>query len=99
MPYELLLTDQPESVLARLPAHLLNVVEKHLSLLAEHPATLSRPVVSPPYPPGGQMYYFKHVDTEGTAHHFTVLFHYASDEATLVITGVSYLPGPMPGDP
>ncbi|MHB1425102.1 MAG: hypothetical protein ACYC3I_18175 [Gemmataceae bacterium] len=99
MPYELRFSDQPETVLAKLPPHLLNVVEQQLSRLAEQPATLSRPAVSPPYPPGGQMYYFKHHDTEGTAHHFTVLFHYASDETTLFITGLSYLEGPKPGDP
>lgn len=99
MPYELRFSDQAETVLAKLPIHLLNVVEQQLDQLTQHPATLSRPAVSPPYPPGGQMYYFKHTDTEDATHHFTVLFHYASDEVTLFITGISYLPGPMPGDP
>jgi hypothetical protein len=98
MPYELRFTDQSETVLANLPAHLLNVAEQHLSELAEHPATLSRPAVSPPYPPGGQMYYFRHTDTEGTAHHFTILFHYGLDETTLFVTGISYIEGPKPED-
>jgi len=56
---------------------------------------LSRPIVSPPYPPGGLIYYFKHEDTDGSVHHFTVLF-WRVREVDLNITGISYVPGESP---
>jgi hypothetical protein len=90
MTYDLLFSDQAEAVLVRLPVHVLNVVEQELDKLAENPVALGRPVVSPPYPPGGQMYYFKHKEVDGIVHHFTILFHYGLDEKTLQITGISY---------
>jgi hypothetical protein len=90
MSYELIFSDEAEEDLGRLAPHLLNVAEQHLDRLAEHPATLSRPSVSPPYPPGFQMYSFRHEEPDGSSHVFTILFRYGSDETTLQIAAIGH---------
>jgi hypothetical protein len=91
MSYELIFSNEAEEDLGRLPPHLLNIVEEHLDRLAEHPAAVSRPSVSPPYPPGFMMYSFRHDEADGTEHRFTVLFRYMADEAHLWVGAVGHI--------
>ncbi|HTU18911.1 MAG TPA: hypothetical protein VMG10_12700 [Gemmataceae bacterium] len=90
MPYELLLTDQAEQDLTRLPPHLLNIVEREMERLGANPLHLGRRAVSPPYPPGGQMYQFQHDEPDEERHFFTILFHFGQDEKTLFVTGIGH---------
>ena len=88
MRYRLVYSERAETRLAELPPALLNFVESELLRLADNPATLSRPSVSPPYPPNFQMYSFSHPQFDGLRWHFTVLFRYGADEMTLLIHGI-----------
>jgi hypothetical protein len=93
MPYGLIYSAQAEEDLGNLPADLLPFIEARLLDLARQPATLSRPSVSPPYPPGGQIYQCRrpHFSPWDVEHHFTVLFRYSQDETTLYILGIGHI--------
>ncbi len=85
MSYRLVYSERAETRLAELPPAILNFVETEMLRFAEHPATLSIPSPSPPYPPGFQLYTFEHPNFDGKRWRFHVLFKYATDETTLLI--------------
>lgn len=64
-------------------------IVEHLLCLQKSPVTVSRRSVSPPFPPGYQMYPFEVVHL-GITHFFTVLFLYGTDEETLHIYGIGH---------
>jgi hypothetical protein len=89
MRYEVRLLDDAERCLSAIPPALHDFVEKQLLKLGSSPSTMSRPVVSPPYPPGGMMYEFDFV-LGSEFHHFVVLFHYGQDESTLLVSFIGH---------
>ncbi|MGL4550200.1 MAG: type II toxin-antitoxin system RelE family toxin [Gemmataceae bacterium] len=89
MPYELMLTPTAERDLERLPEVLLDWVEEHLDRLAANPAAVSRPSVSPPYPPRRMMYQFNRPTPNGI-YLVTVLFRYHQDEQRLIILDIGH---------
>jgi hypothetical protein len=90
MGYEIELSDKAQLDLNALPPWLQAVVEAHLWELAESPSALSRPVVSPPYPPGGMMSQFDHGPLDGVWHHFAVFFRFRQDETGLVVFAIGH---------
>jgi hypothetical protein len=87
--YEPKLTEVAIEDLARLSLPLQQFVEHHLDVLAGAPAAVSRPTVSPPYPPGGMVYEIDCI-LEGEWHHFAIFFLYGQDEGTLIVTGIGH---------
>src|SRR4051794_3358806 len=79
MSYTITLLPLAEADLDALAPHLQTFVEAQLRRLAESPATLSRPSISPPYPPGLQMYQFQYDIESYTWDFFTVFFKYGQD--------------------
>jgi hypothetical protein len=91
MGYKLKLSDNAVGMLDSLPVWLLEPVEAHLSRLAESPSSLSRTVVSPPYPPiGGLMSEFNWGPADNTLHHFVIFFRYSQDETNLIISSIGH---------
>jgi hypothetical protein len=90
MEYEPILTARAEKDLSRLPEWAREIVESHLIELAQAPSRFSRPVVSPPYPPGGMMCEFDHGPIGNTLYHFTIFFVYGQDETSLIITNIGH---------
>ena len=89
MSYQVILMPRAEGDLNALPLPLQQFVENHLVRLGHAPATLSRPSVSPPYPPGGMISEFDFEDGD-TLHHFAVFFVYSQDETKLFVTGIAH---------
>jgi hypothetical protein len=90
MEYEILLTDKASRQLLSLPAWLQGIVESHLEELARSPSVHSRPVVSPPHPPGGMVFEFNHGPVDGKTHHIAVFFHFSQDESALHVKAIGY---------
>jgi len=90
MEYEIELTGKAKGELNALPDWLRGIVESYLFRLAESPSALSRPVVSPPYPPGGMMSEFDYGPVGDTLHHVAIFFKYRQDETKLVIRAIGY---------
>jgi hypothetical protein len=90
MAYEVLLAARAAASLNSLAPGLRECVETHLGRLGQSPSSVSRPVVSPPYPPGGMVYEFDYDLEPATLHHFAVLFRYSSDESRLVVFGIGH---------
>jgi hypothetical protein len=85
--YKVRLKAKAEAEYDSLPPELQEAVEAGIARLARDPLRLGRRVVSPPYPPGGQMYPFDY--QEGTLiHHFVVFYVFGLDEDTLVVTSI-----------
>src|SRR5271154_5152011 len=82
--YEIELTNKAEQELDRLPVWIREIVESHLPELARSLSTLSRRVVSPPYPPGGMVFEFDHGPIGNTLYHLAVFFRYSQDETKLI---------------
>lgn len=89
MSYRAVLATRAANDVAKLPVMLRNSLRTELERLCESPATLSRPSVTPPYPPGYQLFEFDKVVSD-EVHYFSVLFRYASDEQTLLIHGIGH---------
>jgi hypothetical protein len=87
--YEIQLSESAAGSLATLPLDLRLYVLAHLVQLSSSPLEFARQVVSPPFPRGGMMYEF-HQRFEDELHPFTVLFHYAEDEATLLVDHIGH---------
>ena len=90
MAYEIDLTDQAQQKLNHMPLWLQGIVESHLSRLANAPSTMSRIVVSPPYPPGGMISEFSHGPIDGFLHHVALFFRYSQDETRIVVQSIGY---------
>jgi hypothetical protein len=87
--YTVELSETAAAELSALPLDLQSVVEVGLARLARDPLRYGRRVVSPPYPPGGQMYLFEH--TAGTrVHNFVAFYVFGQDESTLVVTSIGH---------
>lgn len=90
MNYDLEYSRRAEDVLATLPGHVLQFVERQLLRLAADPVNLSRPSVFP-YPPGTQLYTFGYQDpAEADEWRFSIHFVYAEDEKTLRIAAIGH---------
>ncbi len=91
MAYNIILSDDAVGTLDALPIWLLEPVQAHLSRLAESPTTLSRTVVSPPYPPlQGMMSELNWGPADNTLHHFVFFFQYSRDETSLMISSTGH---------
>jgi hypothetical protein len=90
MEYEVDLTEAAQGMLNRLPLWLQGAVESHLLRLGASPHTLSRTVVSPPYPPGGMMSEFNISHEPSVLHHISVFFRYSQDETRLIVTAIGH---------
>jgi hypothetical protein len=86
----ILYSPQAEEDLAKLAPHLLNAVEHQLGNLEQHPATLGRPSVSPPYPPDLLLYQFWVHDPGGARHFFTILYRRGTNENDIHVIGVGH---------
>lgn len=94
MSYRAILTTAAAEDISRLPVALRNAVHAELLRLCESPATLSRRSVSPPYPPGYQLFQFDRVLAD-KVHYFSILFKYGQDEQTLFIHGLGHTFGTL----
>jgi hypothetical protein len=90
MPFEVDLVERALKDLNSLEETLRKFVESRLLRLGQSPSTLSRPPVSPPYPPGGMVYEFDYELDETARHHFAVFFRYGSDEMRLIVFAIGY---------
>jgi hypothetical protein len=89
MSYLVDMSDHAYDKLLRLPVECQRLVVAYIERLAESTSTMSRGVVSPPYPPGGMMSGFVIPDSNAI-HSFNVFFRYSSDETRLIITSIGY---------
>jgi hypothetical protein len=87
MNYEVQLTNQAEEDFLALPVHVQQFLEKRLDDLSKSPVTLSRPSVSPPYPPGHMIDEVDYALGQ-ERWHLSILFRYHQDEAHLIVTGI-----------
>lgn len=90
MAFEIELLDKAAGHLIALPDFLQERVQSHLVDLANSPSQMSRPTVSPPYPPGGMMSEFDVGPFGNVLHHVAVFFYYGQDEETLVVFAIGY---------
>ncbi len=90
MSYEVILLPRAEVDFANLETHLQAFVETRFSELGQSPTQLSRRAVSPPYPPGFQIYEFDFDVPGEDRHHFAVLFRYGQDEASLHVAAIGH---------
>jgi hypothetical protein len=88
MNYEIELSRTAERVLNDLPPWIQGIVEARLADLANSPTSLSRPAVSPPYPPGEMISEFSHGPVDGVTYHIAICFRYSQDETRLFITSI-----------
>ena len=86
----IVLHEDAAATIARFPNEVRNEIRLNLLRLAENPATLSRPSVTPPYPAGYQMFQFR-VEHDSELHFFTVLFRCGDDEESLIIPGIGHV--------
>jgi hypothetical protein len=91
MNYEIRLMPDAESDLNRLAVWLRERTESHLTSLSNHPSVLSRPSVSPPYPPGGMISEVCFESGDGVSHYITVFFLYGQDETSLIVTRIGHV--------
>ena len=77
--------DAAAAAYERIPLSLVDAVDLRLQQLVESPASLSRPTVSPPFPPGMLMHHFNLRDFEDQRWDFTVLFLRLADEMSIRI--------------
>src|SRR4051794_1007136 len=89
MDYEIELTAHAEKQRGRFSPWLRDIVDELLLDLGRSPWAKSRPVVSPPYPPGGMMSESDHCDADGIFHHIAVFFRY-KNESVLVVNGIGH---------
>ncbi len=97
MEYQIELSNRAQLELNSLPVWLQEVMDVHLLNLPRSPSELSRPVVSPPYPPGGMMSEFDHGPLDEVLHHFAVFFRFHPDETRLIVFGIGHTA--LRGDP
>jgi hypothetical protein len=90
MKHQVKLLEEAEQCLAALPPFLQEFVTKQLLTLGDSPSLLSRPVVSPPFPPIGGMIYEFMYEIGQEVHNFTVFFRYSQDELSLVVTFIGH---------
>jgi hypothetical protein len=90
MSYEVELTKAAAEKLNALPDDLRSLVVEHLETLGDSPSSTSRPVVSPPYPPGGMMYEFD-CELDREQYHVTIFFVYSQDEIRIIVINVGYM--------
>jgi hypothetical protein len=90
MDYEVVLSRKAERTLSALDPTLRVKVAARLFELGKWPTQLSRPVVSPPHPPGGMVYEFS-LDLMGsTLHHFAIFFLYGQNEVELIVSAIGH---------
>ena len=87
MSYEVQLSDRAAKDLAGLPSHMQHFLEARLNELGESPSALSRPTVSPPFPPNFMLYEVDY-DVAGERWHFSIHFRYSRDETSLMVAGI-----------
>ena len=78
-----------ESVAAKFRSfspELRQAVSDRLNVIAESPASLSRPACFP-YPEKGMQHFFP-AFVDGEDHNITILFEYASDETSIIVIGI-----------
>ncbi len=75
MAYELIFSATAERDVERVPPALLTYLEGQLDRLMATPVALSRPSVSPPWPPRCQLFEFMTPTSRGL-YRFAVLFRY-----------------------
>lgn len=90
MRYDIELAPAAQNKLRSLPEALRGEVIVQLYRLAEAPAALSRPSITPPEPPGHQVFPFT-VEHLGALHQFRVLFQYGADESTLWVYAIGHI--------
>ncbi|RUL88581.1 type II toxin-antitoxin system RelE/ParE family toxin [Tautonia sociabilis] len=90
MSFEVRLTQRAAEDYRRLAAHLRAFLECRLRELGDSPGDGSRPVVSPPYPPGGMMHECDYI-VGSEWHRFTIIFYYGQDEASLEVIGIGHV--------
>lgn len=91
MEYEIEITESAARALDKLPIWLLEPVRDHLARLARSPASWSRTVVTPPYPPiGDMMSEFDWGPADNTLHHFVFFFRYSQDETSLIVSSIGH---------
>ena len=90
MNYRAILSTGAAEAIANLPVQLRNTVHIELQRLCQAPTTLSRRSVTPPYPPGYQLFTFDAV-VAGEIHYFSVLFKYGQDEQTIFVHGIGHM--------
>jgi hypothetical protein len=90
MVYEIELLEKAVNALNALPDFLQGPVQAHLIDLAISPSAMSRPVVSPPYPPGGMISEFDVGPFGKNLHHISVFYRYSRDETTLEVFAIGH---------
>ena len=91
MAHKIRLADDAESDLARMPTWLQSSVEAYLlRTLAESPTSVSRPSVTPPYPPGGMISETQCGPIDGETYYVTVFFRYNQDETSLIVSMIGF---------
>ncbi len=90
MSHRAILSTRAAQELANLPVQLRNTVHIELERLCEAPTTLSRRSVTPPYPPGYQLFTFDAV-VAVEVHYFSILFKYGQDEKSLFVHGIGHM--------
>lgn len=87
---EVVLTGRAMASLTSLEPALRSAVEAHLVRLGVSPSSVSRPVVSPPYPPGGMVSEFDGPPGPNGRHHFAIVFRYSGDETQLQVIAIGH---------
>jgi hypothetical protein len=90
MAYDVILTLKAERQFNALAPSLQEVVESRLIDLSLSPTSYARPVVSPPYPPGGVVFEFDYGPIGNTLHHFAIFFRYSQDETNLIVFAIGH---------
>jgi hypothetical protein len=88
--YKFIFSSKVRNRIANLPYQVRDCVLEHLKLLGETPVSLSRPSVTPPFPPGYQQYGFSCAHKR-EVHYFTLLFKYGVDEQVIHCLGLSHV--------
>lgn len=89
MTWRVVLSTPAQEDLRNLPPELLPIAIDELRRLGANPVTLSRRSVTPPYPPGYQMFEFLRV-LDGRRHTVVVLFRYRTNETELFVHAVGH---------
>lgn len=89
MPYRIVLSTPAADAIRRFHDRQQVQIARQLRRLAKSPAALSWPSVTPPYPPGYQMFEFD-LWSKTHRHHFVTLFKYRSNETEIFIHAIGH---------
>jgi len=92
-PYEIRLSERSRREIRKIVKkyeYLADPILDRQNELRQHPATLSRPTASPPYPPGFQVFEFS-IRSEDIKHRVSFFFKYSEDETAIFIAFVGHI--------